>query len=59
MGKKHIKKQNISIVDFPIAKSKSFSYNLNYFIKVLEEKHSSMTSREFVIAVHAFVAKVK
>jgi len=48
MGKKQkktAKMEKNSIRDFPIAKTKSFAYNLNCFIKMLEEKHSNMTSR--------------
>ncbi len=61
MGKK-LKKSKASpstIRSFPITKHKSFNHNFNSFIKMLQEKHSDLTSREFIIEVHGFVTRYK
>ena len=44
---------------YPIHKGKSFIHNLNAFIKMLQEHHSSLTSRLFLIEVHSFVNRYK
>lgn len=44
---------------FPILRTKSFGSNLNAFIRMLETEHSHLSSREFVIEVHAFVARAR
>lgn len=61
MGKrtKSASRQPPGIRDFPIAKTKPFPHNLNAFISMLEKHHPHLTSRQFLIEVHAFVERVK
>lgn len=47
------------IRSFPISKKKSFNHNLNAFLKMLQDQHSQLTSREFLIEVHSFVNRYK
>jgi hypothetical protein len=44
---------------FPISKSKTFIANLNTFIKMLEEHHKNLSSRQFIFEVHQFIARFR
>lgn len=60
MGKKQ--KQTVGKPDiraFPISKSKTFLANLNAFIKMLEDHHASLNSRQFICEVHQFIARFR
>ena len=57
---KQNKKQNYKDTrTFPISKNKSFLYNLNAFIKMLNTHHSKLTSRQFLIEMHSFINRYK
>lgn len=61
MGKKTKKTQSQpeDIRSFPISRQKSFNHNLNTFLRMLQEKHTGLTSREFIMEVHSFVTRYK
>jgi len=47
------------IRSFPIAKTKSFAHNLTIFLRMLEQRHLHLTSRQFIMEIHAFVARYR
>ena len=62
MTKKIKRNQHKIIKDinsFPIAKTKTFINKLNAFIKMLEEHHQHLSSREFITKVHNFIDKYR
>lgn len=52
-------RQAPDIRSFPISKHRSFTHNLNTFIKMLQNHHASLTSRQFLTEVHNFVTRYK
>ena len=53
------RKPALPIREFPISKHKSYLHNLNAFIKMLNEKHSQLPSRQFLTEVHHFTNRFK
>ncbi len=51
--------KHTEIRTFPISKAKTFTANLNSFIKMLEEHHKHLSSREFITEVHQFIARFR
>jgi hypothetical protein len=61
MGKK-LKQKAVAKPDirtFHISKSKTFLANLNAFIKMLEDHHTTLNSRQFICEVHQFIARFR
>lgn len=46
-------------LNYPITKSKSFTANLDGFIKMLKSHHPTLSSKEFLKVVHKYALKCK